>query len=233
MQRFFRLDVNAPLFDASLGTSHYAQAWVYMTEVALDMENSIGIPVDKWSELTMVEVGLQLTHGIEIVNPDEQQIFYRVTEDAADLLIAESVSHVDAFDAAMKIAIANIWNWEPMPIRLKAFTVGVLDGRVQRPKQPGGGVTNLFLRWQIYSGCHAARDLFGLPLIRKDYEEPESAADLMANLATEFGHTYSFNTIRDWLNHKNYTKFRERCDAATNYIRDKYLFDLGVTKTLR
>ncbi|WP_138069854.1 hypothetical protein [Sulfitobacter sp. EhC04] len=201
-----------------------------MTELALELEKRAGIPLEEWSKLSMVDVGLRLTSGIEIVNPNPQQIYYRVTDRAALLLVQQATYSVDAFEAARKVVAANVWNSAPLPIKLRAFAVGMLNGTVPRPKQQGGGNTNLFVRWQIYSGCKTAHEMFGLPLVRKDHEPEESAADLMANLASEFDHPFKFNTVRDWLKHKNYTVFRKRCDAATDYMRDKYLFDLGVKR---
>jgi len=227
------LDDSAPLFNPSLGTSAYRQAWEYMMEVALDLEAKIGLPIEQWAELSMARVGLHLVEGVEVVNPTSQKLFYRITDSAAHLLVTQAADSIDAFDAARMVATANIWNSEAMPASLRAFSVGVMNGTFLRPSHQGGGVTNLFLRWQIYSGCHSVHDLFGLSLVRQDHDTPESASDLLANLATEFGHPYSFNTIRDWHKKKSYAKFRNRCDAASAYMRDKYLFDLGVIKILR
>lgn len=204
-----------------------------MTEAAEEMERAIGTPAEQWSELSMVEIGLRLVHGVDTFMPSPETIFYEVSNDAAQLLVREAAEHVDAFDAARKIATANIWNSKAMPASLRAFSVGVMNGTFRRPPEQGGGITKLFLRWQIYEGCKTARDLFGLEIYRQDHKSADSAADLMANLSTEFGHEYAYSTIRDWFLKPSYAKFRNRCEAATSYLNDKKLFELGIIKKLR
>ncbi|MCV2892570.1 hypothetical protein [Lentibacter sp. XHP0401] len=227
------MDKLAPLFDPTSDRTAFEQAWVYFSEAAIELEQTLGVPIAMWKDLTMAQFGIQISYGIETVMPNPRTLFYRVTDDAANILVGQASKSPDAFDAAKMIAFANVWNGAPMPASLRAFAARLLNGDESRPKQQGGGITNLFLRWQIYSACQMAHDLFGLDITRQDYDEPNSAADLMSQLADEFGHPYSFNTIRDWFKHKNYTKFRRRCALASGFMTEKYLIDLGVIKQPR
>lgn len=227
------MDNFAPLFDQTSERSAYEQAWTYITEAALELEQTLGVPIDRWQEMTMAQFGIHMAYGIESVMPNPNKLYYRVTDEAANLLVRQAAESPDAYDAAQMIASANVWNGEPMPPKLRVFAAGLIDRTVPRPKQQGGGVTNLFVRWQMYSACQTAHDLFGLEIIRQDYEEPNSAADLLSNIADEFGHTYSFNTIRDWFKHKNYAKFRRSCKLASGFMDEKYLIDLGVIRMPR
>lgn len=211
----------------------FDQAWVYFAEAAIELEQTLGVPIERWTEMTMPQFGIHMAYGIESVMPNPNKLYYRVTDEAALLLVRQATESPDAFDAAQMIAFANVWNGEPLPACLRAFAANLINRTTQRPKQQGGGVKNLFLRWQIYSACQTAHDLFGLQITRQDYEEPTSAADLMSQLAEEFGHPYSYNTIRDWFKHKSYVEFRRRCKLATYFMDEKYLIDLGVIRRPR
>lgn len=226
------MDNSAPLFDRTSKYTAFEQAWVYITEAAIELERELNVPISRWNEMTIAQLGIHWAYGIDYVRPNANTLYYQVTDHAACVLAIQATRSPDAFDAAKMIAFANIWNGQPMPEALRHFAARLVNGMQQRPKQQGGGITNFFLRWQIYTACQRAHELFGLSIVRQDYGEQNSAADLLSQLADQFEQTYSYNTIRDWFVHRDYAKFRKRCKHASEYLNEKYLFEIGAIKKL-
>lgn len=118
-------------------------------------------------------------------------------------LIRISAWNMTAFDALCLHGAGFIADDRKMPLALREFLVGVLKGKLSRPRQPGRPKTHPSRDPLLFACLAEVADRFGLKPTRNDATGREmSACDIVAVAMRQLGHSpTSYPALkRIWLN---------------------------------
>ena len=208
----------------------YDDALDFASENLGETQTLFGCSLSELDDFSVVDLLLALDDQVQTHVPQPTKIYHTVTDAGARALYFEAQENPDAYDVATRICTDNLHNDAPLPFMLRMFIVEQLNGRYERKKRKGPLPGKDFARrWFLYEETKFISLAFEIPLTRNDASKI-SACDCVVTAADWFGVKLNYNTIRDWCSHDDYISFRRRADGLTNYVKDKYLIELGVLK---
>ena len=203
-------------------TDNYEDALDVAFESLASTPEIFGCELAQLDTLSHVDLCIALHPGIKTIVPTPSQIYHEIDEAAARELLFESENNPTVYDAAIEICVHNIRHGAPLPFCLKEFVARNLEGRFERKKRRGSKPDNRF-----------AMRAFESKVARNDVTSKLSACDVVANAATALGVPIDYVKVRDWCQHRDHKEMRRRADSLNSFIKDEYLFKIGVLKRRR
>ncbi len=184
-------------------------------------------------ECTFAETLIEVAAGLELVQPEDAESYYLVTEQLAEHLWLLSMENDEFFDFCARMCATNLLADAPLPECLRIFASQVLSGDLKRPTPPNRPRTRNWLEQMfLWSTIKGIEQKFDLNITRNDVPASSySACDVMAEALTVCGRKTKYSEIKNLMVHKNSQRFREEILAYVQIGRRKNLRGLDPDAT--
>ena len=184
-------------------------------------------------ECTFAETLIEVAAGLELVQPEDADSYYIVTEQLAGHLWRLSMENDEFFDFCAKMCATNLLADAPLPKCLRIFSSQVLSGDLKRPTPPNRPRNRNWLEQMfLWSTLRGIAQKFNLDLTRNDIPAYSySACDVMAEALMVCGRKTTYSEMKNLMVHKNSKRFREEIMAFSRIGSRKNLRGLDPDAT--